>query len=428
MRPSTKRAPVGIEGHVRDLAFGGEGVVVTDAGVLFVAGVLPGETVRVVPERAGKPPRGRLLEVLSPSVDRVEPPCPIADRCGGCPLMSLAPHAQRHAKRAWIEKAVAEVGAPAVEEVAAERALGYRRRARFRWRGAPRALGFDVARTRTLVDIERCAVLEPALSLALDAVRSRLLPHLSGQGELALALGAGGVAVARVTSDATQRPATYEAARTLVERADLAGVVLEIAGAGPASIGDPREHTAGLDGLPLVGTPAGGFSQANREVNDMLVRKAVELASHAGRRVLELYAGHGNLTIALALEAQSVVAVETDRHACTALRANLEARAHRHVRVVEALAADHVARVGRSEHDVLVVDPPRGGLDRAVLARIPQLRIPRIVYVSCNPPVLARDLAQLASHGYRADRAVALEMFPQTSHVEALVSLGTGSP
>jgi 23S rRNA (uracil1939-C5)-methyltransferase len=323
---------------------------------------------------------------------------------------------RREVLRGFVEGALREGGATnvVVEVVPADRELGYRRRARLHVeRGR---IGWRVRRSDRLLDVERCLVLDDVLSAALAAIRAEVLPLLAGSGELRLAHG-GSLAVAALEMDDPQPPEVYRACEGLVPR--LAGVGLDAGRTGTfATFGDPRERTTAADGLPLEGT-VGGFSQAHDEINTRLAAAVVELAAPAGARVLELYAGTGNLSVMLAPAASSFVAVEEDRAASESLRRNLTARGIAHAKVI---AGDAASEGGGGAIDVIVLDPPRTGAKDA-LAAIAARRPQRIVYVSCDTATLGRDLARLRDLGFITDRALAFEMFPQTSHVETVVRL-----
>jgi 23S rRNA (uracil1939-C5)-methyltransferase len=402
-------------------------VVETDRGVVFVPQVLPGEEVRIaLSTKKGSTRRGRLVALLSRSEDRVEPPCPLTDRCGGCPLMILSASAERALKE---RTATWAVGVP-TELTRLGETLGYRRRARLAW--ANGGLGYRRAHDTKLVDVPACAVLAPPLGQALDTLRASLLPNLAGRGALQLAMG-DGAPVAWLRTDDAQPAAVYGelgalvAGGALVARGALAGAVLAV-GPAEASFGDPREVVLGVDGLPLHGPPF-GFAQAHETVNAALVSKVASLASCEGTDVVELYAGHGNLSVALAGQSpRSLTAVEQVGAAAVACRDNLAARGLSlkvKVKVVEADAKEGLRRVRRA--DVVVLDPPRTGA-RETLEGVLALAPARIVYVSCDAPTLRRDLGVLGAGGYRVVESAAFDMFPQTAHLEMVVLLEPGPP
>jgi 23S rRNA (uracil1939-C5)-methyltransferase len=415
------------EGRVRDVTQAGEAVVETAQGLVLAHGGVPGDLVRVAVEgkRAGVL-WGRVLAVVEPSPDRVAAACAHVETCGGCPLMTLDLPAQ-HALKLQRARRALEGLLTADANIAVEApgpALGYRRRVRLSFRASNKArlLGYRGAGGHHTIDVATCPVLEAPLQRGLDAARAHLLGSLAGHGEIELAKATDDAVVLSVSCDTPLSTDTYRAAQALAAQPGIAGVALRVQGGAAATFGETAEQVSlGADGKALL-APAAGFAQANATVNARLVEHVVGLSEPEGARVLELYAGHGNLTVALAQRAASVVAYELDAAAAEACRQNLRARGAQHVRVhatdvASALAQSH----GASERfDVLVLDPPRGGAPAlADIAR--RARAKRVVYVSCHMTTLGRDLRALSALGYRVDRAHVLDMFPHTAHVEAVV-------
>jgi 23S rRNA (uracil1939-C5)-methyltransferase len=418
-----------LEGRVRDVVDSGESVIETDAGVVLVHGGLPGERVRVRSEgqRQGAM-RGSLLEVLEASASRIEPPCPLAAQCGGCPLMALELEAQRALKAQRLSRALANAGAPEGFPVAIETVgppLGYRSRARLAFRKlAQRSLiGYREHAGPQRVDVDQCLVLEPALAAALAQVRERLGPKLEGSGEIELALRDDAQVVIHISCEAPVRPAMYGAAEDLARQAPIAGVTLRIADGAPARFGDLERALHASDGGALH-APATAFAQANSAVNRRLAELVTELAEPADARVIELYAGHGNFSVSLASRSRALWAVEGDTAAAEACRKNFADRGFSHARVL----SQDVSQLKLDERaDVLVLDPPRAGA-KALAEITRRVRATRVVYVSCHMTTLARDLKALAPLGYVVDRAHMLDMFPHTAHVEAVVRLSLPFP
>lgn len=412
-----------IEGTVADLSHRAEGVVKTAQGTIFAPGVLPGERVMLSSVRKdGKIMRSERVRLLDKSAQRVEPPCPIVARCGGCPMMIATYAMQQQFRRAEVEKAIAAVpGAAAITLgwVGTRTVLQYRRRARIAWDaagGKPR-LGFRAHRSDQITDVRSCAVLDPKIDAALAAMR-RIASALRGQGEIRIAMGKDAKAAVHLSSEQAQPPELYGALQGLVSSGELAGAALRAGGADvDATWGDPRELRRGADNEPLWG-PVAGFSQAHDEINAALARCVLELARPAERDVLELFSGSGNFTVLLAREAKSVLAIEEDVAAAAACRENLKARG------LKATVRSEDAESFRpaSKPNVVVLDPPRTGAPGAC-RRIIHAEIREVVYVSCDPPTLARDLGTLGAAGYTITDAVALDMFPQTAHVESVVRL-----
>ena len=280
--------------------------------------------------------------------------------------------------------------------------------------------------------MDTCAVLHPAL----EAARARiagLLDGAHGRGEIQIALAAPGASPRRAVIElqwsgalAARCFAQLEAA---VKDGWLAGARITAGAARlPAKIGDPTPWLEAGDGAPLQLAP-GGFGQASDEGNVRLARRVAEIARDvcAGKpdaRVVELYAGAGNFTVMLAPLTPNVVAVESSREGCAAARVNLAARGlGSRVKVVEADAASFAIP---AQAHLVVLDPPRTGA-RELCARLASSNAKNVVYVSCDPQTLARDLALLAP-SFKPRTIELFELFPQTSHVESVVDLTRERP
>jgi 23S rRNA (uracil1939-C5)-methyltransferase len=262
-----------------------------------------------------------------------------------------------------------------------------------------------------------CPVLAPPLEAALP-VLAAMLGRVHGSGEISLSLGAGASPVASIhVSRGSLDPRVFTLGDDLVARG-FAGVVLWVPGAtAPVRSGDPSPVATGGDGEPLVLAPD-GFAQAHDALNPTLARAVLDRACAVGRRVLELYAGAGNFTVALARVAHSVVAVECDRDAVQCLRANLRTRSLTNVTVRE----EPAERCVDVRADVVLLDPPRTGA-REVCRVLGEKALARtVVYVSCDPATLGRDLAALLPR-YELRSLAAFEMFPHTGHVESVAAL-----
>lgn len=410
---------------ITDLAHGGDGVAhVEHRGerrAVFVPRSAPGDRLRVEIDFAARPARGRTLAVLAPGPARVDAPCPDLERCGACDWMHLARPAQAEAHAALVRAALPEAMRTApLRFHPAPAALGYRVRARLHARREKRVglvIGFFGVGTHDPISVRECIVLHPTLEEARRAL-GPLLEGAEGRGEIQLALGAGAKPVAELRFERDLAPTIYGRAEKLVASGAWAG--LRIFGGGiarPATIGRPEPILAGADGQDLILAP-GGFSQAHGALNADLAR-AVDASVPTGVRVLELYAGAGNLTVLLA-RGRKLVAIETDEAACTAARANLAARGLE--AKVTCKDADSVAI--ESGVNAVVLDPPRTGA-RAVATALASSKasLRHVTYVSCDGPTLGRDLALLAPSFELASLDL-FEMFPQTSHVEIVAVLG----
>ena len=411
---------------VESLAPGGEGVIrLADGRVAFVSGVIEGERVRVELGRAGgKKLQARLLEVLEASPDRVTPPCAHAGACGGCDWMHLDRGAQgaRHASivRALLERALG--AAPVVEVHQLDEREWRRTRARLAVRvdhGRAR-LGFRARGTHDVEAISSCLVLEPGLFEAATECASWLATDRERRsGELAVAFGVRGgerLPVVDLSLDRDPPPAFFARADEATRGGGpFGGLRLSLAGATkPAVLGDPRPIQRGFDGAPLV-CAAAGFAQANDAGGAVLATRAAALARPEGAKVLELFAGSGTLSVALARGAKSFASIEASADAVGCARENLTARG-----LTGTLrAADAEAVELPRDLDVVVLDPPRAGAPGA-MKTLSRARPRRVVYVSCDAATLARDLSALAGAGYVLTALETVELFSHTSHVEIL--------
>ncbi|MBK6578521.1 MAG: class I SAM-dependent RNA methyltransferase [Sandaracinaceae bacterium] len=416
-----------VDGRVTQLAMGGDGVVQTELGDVFRAGVFPGERVRL----KGLRRQGKLLlagdaEVLEASAQRRAAPCVHAEACGGCAWMALAPEAQRDARRTLIERALTNARVTPLQPVeldpaGLEQDLGYRSRARMRFEGG--VLGYRASGSRRVVPIAHCVVQSDAIASAVTALGAALTAAAAPGGmDVHLGHGERGVVV-ELRSDGPLPPTVYAAMERLVQHGALQGVGILAGGAtSHAVFGDPAEAAVDLTGQPLS-VPLAGFSQANPAVNQALVATAVLWAEASGQDTLELYSGSGNLSVALAASGAQLTAVERDEAASALAMRNLAARGLS-AKVLTGNAADSPSK----RFSRVVLDPPREGAEDAV-GRIARVHRPdRIVYVSCDPRTLARDIATLVHSGYQLARVRGFDMFPQTPHVETVALLTRAAP
>jgi 23S rRNA (uracil1939-C5)-methyltransferase len=293
--------------------------------------------------------------------------------------------------------------------------MGYRRRARLAWDRD--AIGYRQLHSTRVTDIAECMVLSEPLRLAWREVRGCLGSSLRGTGEIELHLTHADRVIVSLNADDDQPPALFDACQTLSARPVIAGVTLRTGETGhPATWGQTNVVIEATDGALLA--PLGGFLQANDAVNAKLVDAVVELARPEGLRVLELHCGIGNFTVGLAARAETLIAVEQDARAVEACRANLKRRGLKG-RVILGNANEPP----KGRFDVVVLDPPRQGA-RALFETSHLFPGPKsVIYVSCDTATLARDLRLATARGYRIDRLIAFDMFPQTAHLESLVRL-----
>jgi 23S rRNA (uracil1939-C5)-methyltransferase len=416
--------------RLEGLAFGGDAVGRDGGGrVVFVAGGAPGDLAEVeLVERKKSYARATLVRVFE-SRDRVEPPCLLAGECGGCPWQHVALPAQLAAKQEIVERALSRTDAEVLRIAAAPAPLGYRVRARMTARHG--AVGFQVRRSHRVIDVEHCPALDPRLDAALQEARGALRPHLGDNGVIAGLVAPDGRVHLGIEGGFDAASETLaDQADGLLGRAGIVGVDVRT-GEVSRIYGEPLLDLG--DGLK---TSAHGFQQANEVQNRGLRQLVARWASQAlpGPRILELYAGDGNFTRELVARGR-VVAVEADRRAAARLVDNLRRVAPRgpeqhqrwSVRTESSATAVRRLHEAGERFDVVVLDPPRAGA-ADVVPHLAALEPERLVYVSCDPMTLARDLERLSQEGYQARLAQPVDMMPHTAHIEVVVLIERGLP
>jgi 23S rRNA (uracil1939-C5)-methyltransferase len=375
-------------------------------GVLFVRWALPGETVEVrIVERKKDYAFAEALQVVSPSPYRVDPPCEVFGRCGGCQIQHAAYPYQLEMKRWVLQEAFRRIGrTDVVPGVAApSEPFGYRFRGQFKTDGD--AVGFFAERSRRLVAVSRCPLMIPPINEALPALR--------GLGRIAP-----GVSEIHVASDGGRAVAWLPGVRYSKELAARFSGVLAGARFEDRGWGDER-ITLPLEGLSYGVSPR-SFFQANWRMNETLVRRILEFFADAPNgRLLDLYAGAGNFALPLSSRFGEVVAVEGESRAFSDLRRNIRDNGIANVRAVRSTVESYRPQ---GFFDVLVLDPPRSGLSAKALSTARRMGAGAICYVSCNPSTLARDVAAFSDR-YELRLLQLYDFFPNTHHVEALAVL-----
>lgn len=404
-----------------------------DGRVAFVPGAFPGDVVSPVDVQAKKGfVRAPQFRLVRPSVERVDSSCSVVDRCGGCDWMRLGRASQNAGKAEILRQALTRTGGfpelpGPISITQVGPALGYRSRVRLHVddRGA---IGFFSRRSHELVEIERCPVCRPELDVALAALRRvpRNLMRPFAEIELRVADEPSRVSVrlllrtrGRVDSIASREPASKNAVVDVARALSSSGVELDVAGATPS--GDADQIFRLKNGVFLLAAP-GVFTQVNWFVNDALVTAVVEGASSRGAsRFCDAYAGVGNFTLPLLAAGLVGAAIERDARAVECARRAATAQG---LDATVFNAGDsgpflREALRGRQPFDLIVLDPPRRGASE-VLSDVVALAPEHVLFCSCDPVTLARDLGTLARAGYLLEEVRGFDMFPETHHFETL--------
>jgi 23S rRNA (uracil1939-C5)-methyltransferase len=419
----------------------GRGVARIDGKAVFVDGALVGERVAIeVYRRKPNYELARATAIVSASASRVAPHCPHFGVCGGCSLQHLEPSAQVAAKQRVLEDALWHIGRVRADELLAPihgPAWGYRQRARLSVRDVPKKggvlVGFHERKSSFVTDMLCCPVLPPHISSLLPALRA-LVAGLSLRDRLPqieLAVGdddadGTGNEVLVLRNLAALTP-TDE--RSLAAFADRHGVRLYLQPQGPASVQAFHPPARALSytlpdfGVRIAFQPT-DFTQVNAAMNRVLVRRAIGLLGPAtDDRVADFFCGLGNFTLPVARRGAQVVGVEGSAPLVRRAQANAETNALAdRARFVAAdlFEATPAGIEALGPIDKALLDPPREGAIALVKA-LPEARLSRIVYVSCNPATLARDAAVLVhERGFGLRAAGVVNLFPHTAHVESI--------
>lgn len=402
--------------RIERIAAGGDGVGrLADGRTVFVPRAAPGDLVEVTDVRLharfARAGIGRLVEA---GPGRVEPRCRhyTRDDCGGCQLQHLGEETQRAARRTIVGDALRRLAKLELPDPALEpglRSWGYRTRIALAVEPGGRAGFHPVDRADEIFELEQCEIAAPELNGLWQKVRAARADWPPALDQIVLRLGRDGVAHAVFKGPV--KP-TAE--------------MLQSLGAGTAVLcwwqpveGRARLLTAGPGNRGgQAGVPATVFEQVHPAMGDLVRAHAIrQLGDVGGRHVWDLYAGIGEASVRLSEGGASVESVELDPDAVAFAEREGPSRAiRRHVGRVE----EWVTRLQRPA--MVLTNPPRAGMDQGVVAAIAAARPETVVYVSCDPATLARDLGRLKA-GYRVASVTAFDLFPQTAHVETVVRL-----
>ncbi|WP_417911933.1 class I SAM-dependent RNA methyltransferase [Candidatus Electronema sp. TJ] len=421
--------------RIEKLIAGGQGLARTAAGQVILSGfVLPGECVelREVRRKSGRI-EAELEQVLEPSAERVPPHCPLYGECGGCDLQHGSYAEQLRIKEAIAAETMRRAHVPlpvdGVEKVLPSPAQwGYRCRLRLKISpdGQP---GFFKKRSNEFVAVRCCLTAADEINAAVaELAASRCLRGLTEEAELHCSPADRRITLTLLVKGRRQPPQAAAQALAACPGIDHIGCINEGGFRhlhSRSGIAAPLAQQIVLPGQDCVLSWSGGcFSQVNPEQNARLIALALDLAGDVrGRSVLDLYCGMGNFSVPLALAGGAVTGIEGSPESVRWARRNAEA-AGVAARFSAADVSDSLRQMIKQQQrtEIILLDPPRAGIGPAA-ALLPELRAERIVYISCDPATLARDLALLCGKGYALRRLIPIDMFPQTSHIETVAVL-----
>jgi 23S rRNA (uracil1939-C5)-methyltransferase len=424
---------------IEKLIYGGDGLARLPADeqgsgkTVFVPFSIDDEQIeaQIVEQRPGFA-RARLEQVIEPSPYRVEPGCPYFLKCGGCQYQHVKYSRQLEAKSAILLetlKRTAKIELPNDLRVHRSPEWNYRNRTRLKVRNTPEfTVGYYKFRSHELLPIKQCPISSSLINRAIEQIWAAGRTGGIGTEVTEIELFADH-ADERLLAEVYCAPRTSKTAGQAI--ADTLGQILS--GAIAVAVFEAPPANQLIEPKPLAGfgesaliyetnsanyrVSAGAFFQVNRFLIDELI--AIVTDGVSGKLALDLYAGVGLFSTVLARSFAQVIAVESSQTSLADLRHN----ASPEVKAVLATSEQFLGQASGLRPDLIVVDPPRGGLGEAVVRSLAKLESPRIAYVSCDPSTLARDLRLMISLGYRIADAHLIDLFPQTFHIESVFLL-----
>ncbi len=436
---------------IEDLTHDGSGIAKIDGYPLFVPTALPGEVVRVKVLKVNKKYGfGRIESFEKESPERVTPPCPVYHKCGGCQLQHLSYEGQLLFKRRQVEQLLKRVGKLDTEvlpTIGMAKPFRYRNKSQVPvgYVNGKLGAGFYQKRSHDIIDMDTCLIQNEKSDAAIQEARTVFAEfytepynEVTHQGDLRHIMTRVGKTTGELmlvlitrTLDFPNKQAILEQLKKRVQgvtsivqnvNANKTNVIL---GDKTVTLYGPSTITDTIHGIQFA-ISARSFYQVNPEQTEVLYQKALDAANLTGNEtVIDAYCGIGSISLCLAKKAKHVYGVEIVNQAIQDARANAKLNQIENVTFETGKAEDVIPNWYKKGicADVLVVDPPRKGCDEKLLATILKMKPQKVVYVSCDPATLARDLRILSEGGYKVMTVQPVDMFPMTTHIESVVSL-----
>lgn len=423
-------------GEVTSLAFGGQGIIRQEGFVVFVPFTAIGDriTYRIINKKKSYA-NGELLSVLQKSAERTTPLCPYFEKCGGCQLQHLTYQAQLEHKKQCVEDALKRIGhlknAPVSSLIASQQQYAYRRHINLTLR--PKndffEAGYIASDHRSLLEVEVCPIFtaqtalnSPNIIKEIQAVSKKLKSQPGNEGKVSILKQENGQFLLHFHFKHLPPNASKVLEAALTDYPDWAGVAL----------GSPHKTlsfgnattTLNIEGLRFTISPH-AFIQNHPEQSLNIYHEILKIAAELNaKNVLDLYCGIGISSLLLAKQGCEVLGIESNSDAIKLARANANQNKISNVNFLCADVQDVLAATSKKfKPELVIVNPPREGLYPKVVQELLDMRAKAIVYISCMPSTLARDLGLLCQEHYQIQACQPFDMFPQTGHVETLVLL-----
>ena len=381
-----------LEVKIKKIVPNGLGLAFAENLTVFVPLSVKDDTLAVeIRQVKGRTAFASILKILDASPSRVTSPCPYFGDCGGCDFQQMNYEAQLESKIEIVRDCLSRIGhidpSHEIRAIPCPKENGYRLRTQFHADASSHSIGFFKRQSHQIIDIDHCMVLTEPMNRTLTGIRENLDRYAGDEDMVHIEAAA----VEEVTS-------LY--GENLFEPT----VEIPISAAGEKFFFNARS-----------------FFQANEPLLETLIEVAV--GTETGKTAIDLYSGVGLFSIPLVRRFESVTAVESDPDAIRFMKKNRDTARAANLEIFEGRVREFLKEKGGTRADLVVVDPPRSGVKEKVLKKIAEVCERRLVYVSCNPSTLARDLAILLKLGFEIENITAIDLFPQTHHVETVVRL-----
>ncbi|MFQ5479972.1 MAG: class I SAM-dependent RNA methyltransferase [Thermodesulfobacteriota bacterium] len=429
--------------EITGLAFGGSGIGRDSGKVVFVPFTAPGDVVEVeVTKEKKRYSLARIKKIIKPSPIRDEPLCPVYGQCGGCDLQHIKYSEQLLWKERIFTETLRRIGGltlpPLDPAIPSEKRYHYRSKVRFHVKGG--RWGFFRKGTVSIVDIKECPIAAPLINRAFTELRdlvrgnAALAPLVKALSSIEIGLSPlDNKVVASINLRKPLQNIPWASILSAVK--PLKGLEARVAMEGgkgrvlyKGGDRDLRYETLGL----TMSSPVSSFSQINRAQNERLIGRLLDYASLQGdESIIELFCGAGNLTFHLAPLVSRLMAVDSDEAAVKRARQTADGLDGRYkgleffIMEASKWCEENLKTLETSAIDMVILDPPREG-DSETLRWLGRVRPSRIIYVSCSPPTMARDLKILSGAGYDIEGASIMDLFPETGHIEGIALLSFG--
>lgn len=420
-----------VQAAIQSMAFKGYGIARVDGKVLFVPYSATGDKAQVeIIEEKKDYSIGRLSKILEPSPWRVDPPCPYFGVCGGCQWQHIDYSLHGELKREILKETLKRIGGmkeiPSVTVSPSPEPYGYRVRVQLKVK--EKAIGYYQEGSRHIVDVDHCPISHPLINLTIRLLRKEL-PFFSRMEEVEINVSpeeGRGILILHPLSLLSYPQGTDDFLRSFLQNHPMLKGIAIVEKDGLTLLGDPSLNFSisfihdGEERILRLRASPESFFQVNLGQNRRLIETILDFSGTKEEgKVLDLYAGIGNLTLPLATVAGEATGIEENRAAVEDARVNVEKNGIRQCDFIRGRVEEVLKNWQKPKTDLIVLDPPRTGCKR-IVDQISELKPRRIAYTSCEPTTFSRDLRLFSKRGYGLEKLALIDMFPQSSHMEVV--------